>query len=238
MATLNNLNRGEVATLAPGAAVADSVRLQKLLLDELGITRLQCVAGPSMGGMQALTWAVQYPGMVANCVAAITAPVCPPYCGLVPLEACIRAVEADPVDGLAHAVLIMTTGARTPQWIARAMLGNAYLEQMWDVARTIAARLDRERYLHMARSWQNFDLSAGYPDRRTALQRIQSRVLLLPVSTDLFFPPELSEELAAELGLLGKDAACVVTANHGGHQAGVAECGVLADPIRVFLSRG
>ena len=45
------------------------VRAQKLLVDHLGIERLLCVSGGSMGGMQALQWAVAYPEAVASCVA-------------------------------------------------------------------------------------------------------------------------------------------------------------------------
>ena len=44
--------------------VADIVRLQKMLIDHLGIRRLLAVTGGSMGGMQALQWAVAYPDVV------------------------------------------------------------------------------------------------------------------------------------------------------------------------------
>ena len=42
--------------------VGDMVRLQKMLVDHLGIKRLLSVAGGSMGGMQALEWAVALSG--------------------------------------------------------------------------------------------------------------------------------------------------------------------------------
>jgi homoserine O-acetyltransferase len=48
----------------PVITVADMVRLERALLDELGIARLAAVAGGSLGGMQALEWAVLYPDQV------------------------------------------------------------------------------------------------------------------------------------------------------------------------------
>lgn len=236
MSMLNNVNWEEVSTLAPGATVRDSVRLQRLLLDELGVRRLACVVGPSMGGFQALTWAVEYPELPAAVIGVTTAAVCPPFCALVPVQACIEAVESDPAEGLARAALIQTTMARTHQWVERAYVGGGYVEQMRDVARGRAAAWDRERYVAMARTWQRFDLTAGYPDRAAALRRIRARVLLLPVSTDLIFPPEYSESFAAELRELGVDATCAPIASHGGHLAAVAECGILEGSMRAFLS--
>src|SRR3954466_5198808 len=44
----------------PVITVADMVRAERAFLHEIGITRLAAVAGGSLGGMQALEWAVQY----------------------------------------------------------------------------------------------------------------------------------------------------------------------------------
>ena len=48
----------------PVITVADMVRAERAFLDELGIARLAAVAGGSLGGMQALEWAILYPSQV------------------------------------------------------------------------------------------------------------------------------------------------------------------------------
>ncbi|HET6183704.1 MAG TPA: homoserine O-acetyltransferase [Acetobacteraceae bacterium] len=48
----------------PPVTIRDMVRAQKRLIDHLGITRLFAVIGGSMGGMQVLQWAADYPDAV------------------------------------------------------------------------------------------------------------------------------------------------------------------------------
>jgi homoserine O-acetyltransferase/O-succinyltransferase len=52
--------------------IEDMVDVQAALLDHLGVARLACVAGGSMGGMQALAWAKRYPERVASVAAIAT----------------------------------------------------------------------------------------------------------------------------------------------------------------------
>ncbi len=52
----------------PVITVADMVRTERAFLDVLGIPRLAAVAGGSLGGMQALEWAVTYPDQVDSIV--------------------------------------------------------------------------------------------------------------------------------------------------------------------------
>ena len=55
-------------TAFPVVTVGDMVRAQRALLDLLGIDTLLAVAGGSLGGMQALEWAVAYPERVRACI--------------------------------------------------------------------------------------------------------------------------------------------------------------------------
>jgi homoserine O-acetyltransferase/O-succinyltransferase len=53
----------------PVITVADMVRTERAVMDQLGIDRLAAVAGGSLGGMQALEWAILYPDQVDAVVA-------------------------------------------------------------------------------------------------------------------------------------------------------------------------
>ena len=57
----------------PVITIADMVRAQKLLIDHLGIEKLFCVIGGSMGGMQVLQWAASYPESVFAALPIATA---------------------------------------------------------------------------------------------------------------------------------------------------------------------
>src|SRR5690606_28269467 len=52
----------------PRITVRDMVEAQRALLEQLGIDRLAVVTGPSLGGMQALEWALLYPDRVQSIV--------------------------------------------------------------------------------------------------------------------------------------------------------------------------
>ena len=58
----------------PVVTVEDWVDAQARLMDALGIARLAAVLGGSLGGMQALDWALRYPERLRYCIAVATAP--------------------------------------------------------------------------------------------------------------------------------------------------------------------
>ena len=52
----------------PVITIEDMVKVQKKLIDHLGINSLLSVAGGSMGGMQAIEWVISYPEMVKSAI--------------------------------------------------------------------------------------------------------------------------------------------------------------------------
>ncbi|MBU1895234.1 MAG: homoserine O-acetyltransferase, partial [Candidatus Omnitrophica bacterium] len=56
----------------PIVSIKDMVDAQKRLIDFLGIKKLLSVCGGSMGGMQALQWAVSYPKNIVSCIPIAT----------------------------------------------------------------------------------------------------------------------------------------------------------------------
>lgn len=58
----------------PTITIGDMVHAQKELADYLGVKELYCVIGGSMGGFQAMKWAIYYPEQVKRCVLIATSP--------------------------------------------------------------------------------------------------------------------------------------------------------------------
>jgi homoserine O-acetyltransferase len=79
----------------PPVTVLDWTRAQRRLLDELGVGRLHAVVGGSVGGMNVLDWAVQYPDDVERIAPIAAAARLDPQC--LALDAVARrAITTDP----------------------------------------------------------------------------------------------------------------------------------------------
>jgi homoserine O-acetyltransferase/O-succinyltransferase len=58
----------------PVVTIGDMVSAQKALIDHLGIKKLLCVIGGSIGGMQVIEWCLRYPEMVFSAIPLATTP--------------------------------------------------------------------------------------------------------------------------------------------------------------------
>jgi homoserine O-acetyltransferase len=79
----------------PVITVADMVRTERAFLDEIGISRLAAVAGGSLGGMQALEWAILYADQVDAIVVIASTPALQPQ-GIAWNAIARNAITADP----------------------------------------------------------------------------------------------------------------------------------------------
>ena len=85
----------------PPVTVGDWTRAQRRLLDDLGIGRVHCVVGGSVGGMNVLDWLRRYPDDVERAVAVATAPRLDPQCLALDTIA-RRAITSDPAWNGGH----------------------------------------------------------------------------------------------------------------------------------------
>ncbi|MCK9224467.1 MAG: alpha/beta fold hydrolase [Candidatus Muirbacterium halophilum] len=116
----------------PVITIQDMVNAQKLLLDYLGIEELFAVSGPSMGGLQALSWAFLYPQKVKKCIPISAADKVDCFSCFFPLRMGIQAIKTDsyfnngdyyneiisktPIQGLKNAINGLALIARGRNW--------------------------------------------------------------------------------------------------------------------------
>src|SRR5215470_2620646 len=70
-ATINPDTGKPYGSSFPVVTIGDFVRVHKALLDSLGVKKLAAAAGASMGSLQAMQWAAEYPGYVERVIHVI-----------------------------------------------------------------------------------------------------------------------------------------------------------------------
>ena len=78
--SLNPITGRPYGTSFPQMTIRDMVRVQKALIDFLGVKQVRTVIGGSLGGMQALEWGVMFPGVVRSMIPIATASAHSPWC--------------------------------------------------------------------------------------------------------------------------------------------------------------
>lgn len=242
----------------PALDVRDTVLAQRLLLDQLGISRLAAVAGPSYGGMQALCWAASFPSLVERCIVAI---------GLAEfraremalyhaMEQAIRldprfasgryARENPPIDGLSLAIQLMMVASSGAEDLHarfgrdRAPTGSGHewaIETWLETEAPRRARVaDANAWIAMLRTNLRWDLTLGQTGLETLLARVNARFLLLPGAGDqLVHGPSYHDPLVAALEAAGAPYAVHALSASAGHLAGLTAIHEAAEAIRACL---
>lgn len=229
----------------PIVTVTDFVRVQKALIEHLGIQQLHAVVGPSGGSAQAIEWAVEYPECVSRVVAVISPGLhVPPYvaalaeCWARPIRVDAAwqggryAVHQPPRAGLVEALRLTTLSALSfetleaqfgggpadPEHTPAQALENDFkaVAMLGEMAAARAAVCDANHFLYMVRAYQLYDT-------RTRIHRARARFLFLPAESDLIFPPGLSILAAEQCRAAGLAAEVQVLQGHGGHVDGLTQ---------------
>jgi homoserine O-acetyltransferase len=245
----------------PLVSIGDIVRSQALLLDSLRIQRLKLAIGGSIGGMQALQWAMDYPDRVERAIAVGAAPLSAMGLALNHLQR--QAIELDPAwQGGAYTDQKPTRGLA----MARAMATCSYksaelfderfgrrenrtgpspltdLSGRFDVAGYLdyqgsrfLDRFDANSYLSITRTMDNFDPARSYGSEKAAYARIRAKIGLVGISSDWLFPAKDVHAMANAMQRAGADCEyCEQTSAHG-HDAFLAEWPALEELLKPWI---
>ena len=234
----------------PIITIADMVKVQKLLLDKLGIKQLLAVVGGSIGGMQVLQWTINYPEFVRAAIPIATTS----HLGAqsIAFDAVGRnAILADgkfangqyhdgpgPNQGLSiarmigHITYLSEEGMRnkfgrqlrnTQEYsydLGSEFAVETYLDYQ---GASFVERFDANSYLYITKAADYFDLDLTYGGLEQAFAKIKSRFLVVSFSSDWLFTPIQSEEIVNALVANRKDVSYVSIESSYGHDAFLLE---------------
>ncbi len=247
----------------PVITIGDMVRLQKMLVGHLGIERLLAVAGGSMGGMQALQWAVSYPEMVRSAIPiATTARHSAQQIAF--NEVGRQAIMADPdwcegnypdgkppARGLGIARMVGHITYMSDESM-REKFGRRLREKEkfgfdfsvdFEVESYLryrgsqfVTRFDANSYLFITKAEDYFDLANGSGSLAAAFDRVNTRFLVISFTSDWLYPSYQSQEIVRVLRQRNHDVAyCDLPSNYG-HDAFLVDIAEQTEVVRGFLN--
>ena len=235
----------------PSVTIRDQVRFQALLLEALGVRRLRLVAGGSMGGMQALEWAVTEPLPVDSVVALGAPPRHSPWAiGLGETQR--QAIQGDPawkggryhpsappLKGLAVARMVAMCSYRSPGSFDlrfqrdRTPAGDFQVESYLRYqGEKLGGRFDANSYLTLSRAMDSHDLARGRGGLDEVLAGIRPRVLLVGIPSDVLYTASEVEALAQ--GIPESELAWIDSPH--GHDAFLMELEEVSEILSSFRS--
>lgn len=238
----------------PAITIADMVRLQKQLIDHMGIEKLLCVAGGSMGAMQALQWAVSYPDSVVSAI---------PIAGtarhsaqqIAFNEVGRQAIMADPdwnqgnyygeqlpARGLSVARMVGHITYMSDESMRQKFGRRLHDPQQFEVESYLryrgsqfVDRFDANSYLYITRAMDYFDLSDG-GSLGVAFEKVTARLLVISFTSDWLYPSYQSVEVVRALRSRNCDVAyCELPSNYG-HDAFLVTVDDQTELVRGFLA--
>lgn len=247
----------------PMVTIGDMVRAQKMLIEHLGIRRLLAVTGGSMGGFQALEWAVRFPDCVAS-VHAIATSARLSAQAIAFDEVGRQAIMADPdwaggdyygkstpKAGLAIARMIGHITYLSDEQM-HAKFGRrlqdrerfsydfktdfqveSYLKYQGDA---FVKRFDANSYLYISKAMDYYDLANGYRSLVEAMANVQAEFLVISFTSDWLFPTYQSKEIVRALQANGVPTTFLEIESSYGHDSFLLPNKQLAEAVTGFLA--
>jgi len=248
----------------PVITIKDMVKAQKILLDSLGITHLRAIIGGSMGGMQALRFAVEYPKFADDIIPMATTYQTRP--AVIAVNKIMKdAILADPefkngeydpieikrkgLRGLEIARMIGFLGYLSPATFDK-KFGRDYLKTdgMFELFGRFQVEsyleynganfpkwFDPLSYIYILKAISLFDISRGYANLAEALNQIEDRLHLISFSGDTLFYPEEMRKIKEEMDKLNKFCNYFEIDSNYGHDSFLVEVHKFEDIIRDIL---
>ena len=249
----------------PVITIADMVRAQAMLIDALGIETLFAVVGGSMGGMQVLQWAADYPERLLSAVCIAAAPRHSAQ-NIAFHEVGRQAIMADP-DWRAGAY--ESQGVRPEKGLAVARmaahityLSEAALQRKFgrELQRdglswgfdadfqvesylrhqgaSFVDRFDANSYLYITRALDYFDLAATHGGvLAEAFRKARNvRFCVLSFSSDWLYPTAESRDIVRALNAAGCRASFAEIETDKGHDAFFLDEPVFHQALRGFFT--
>ncbi len=232
----------------PVFTIADMVRAQVMLLDHLEIPDLLCVAGGSMGGMQALEWAAKYPDRVCSAI-PIAAAAKHSAQNIAFHELGRQAIFADPDwHGGAYALkgtvpskgLAVARMAAHITYLSEPALHNKFGRNLQDRDKptfgfeadfqvesylryqgsTFVDRFDANAYLYLTRAMDYFDLSTEYGGNlANAFRDTPTRFCVISFTSDWLFPTSENRAIVEALNAVAANVSFVEIESDKGHDS-------------------
>jgi homoserine O-acetyltransferase len=249
----------------PVITIADMVRAQAMLVEAMGIETLFAVVGASMGGMQALQWAADYPDRIFSAVciagaarhsaqniafhevgrAAIMAD--PDWRGGAYEAAGVRPEKGLAVARMAAHITYLSEAALQRKFgreLQRDGLSwgfesdfqvESYLRHQ---GASFVDRFDANSYLYITRALDYFDLGAAYEGQlaRAFARARDVRFCVLAFSSDWLYSTAESRDVVRALNAAGCRASFVEIETDKGHDAIFLEEPALDSALRGFLA--
>jgi homoserine O-acetyltransferase len=246
----------------PVITIADMVRAQAMLLDHLGIDSLLAVVGGSMGGMQVLQWAKDYPERVFSAVCIAAAPRHSAQ-NIALHEVGRQAIMADPEwragDYARQGVrpekgLAVARMAAHITYLSEAALQRKFGRELqrdglsWGFeadfqvesylrhqGARFVERFDANSYLYITRAMDYFDLAAGRPLAEAFQKSRDVRFCVLSFTSDWLYPTSESRDVVRALNAAGARVSFVEIQSDKGHDAFLLDEPVMRAALGGFL---